>query len=113
MCSQDPWLSTVVSNCDWSCLLSVSGLFVHIVCVFVCLCVQYVRVSNIVSVYCWRVSFTCGNVCDRSVHWIVHTTCLQAMSSVCDRSVEFASKLRKSASLDGMLSADQDAAVLN
>ena len=46
MCSQDPRLSTVVSNCDWSCLLSVSGLFVHIVCVFVCLYLEHVDVFS-------------------------------------------------------------------
>ena len=46
MCSQDPRSSTVVSNCDWSCLLSVSGLFVHIVCVFVCLYLEHVDVFS-------------------------------------------------------------------
>ena len=75
-----------------------------------------VRVKDIVCVCCGLVSWLCGNVCDR---WMVYTQLLanhfslQAMSSVCDRSVVFASKLRKSASLDGMLSADQDTAVLN
>jgi len=68
-----------------------------------------VHVNNIVCLLLACVSLMCGYVGDG---WCV-LPCVQAMSSVCDRSAEFASKLRKSASLDGMLSADQDAAVLN
>lgn len=82
MCSQDPQPSTVVSDCNWSCLLSVSGLFVYIVCVCVCL---YVRVSDIVCTVGVCVFHMWQCVTEVCIGLFIPLVCRQCLPSVTDQ----------------------------